>query len=136
MEARLGAALWAEGHGRVMALSANAATAPAAPTEDAAEAVAATAPVPVENGANVWPDENAEAAFIADARQRGEPVVAVAATREAAEEKEDDKKALPPLADLMKRLAPEVRETLDDLFRAKFTGVRRVPKKFLKTAGG
>jgi hypothetical protein len=36
----------------------------------------------------------------------------------------------------MKRLAPEVRETLDDLFRAKFTGVRRVPKKFLKTAGG
>jgi hypothetical protein len=119
-----------------MALSADAATAPAAPTEDAAEAVAATAPVPVENGANVWPDENAEAAFIADARQRGEPVVAVAATREAAEEKEDDKKALPPLADLMKRLAPEVRETLDDLFRAKFTGVRRVPKKFLKTAGG
>ena len=62
--------------------------------------------------------------------------MAAAATREAAEEKEDDKKALPPLAVLVKRLAPEVRETLDDLFRAKFTGVRRVPKKFLKTAGG
>ena len=110
-------------------------SAPAAPSTPPAPAPAPAAP-PVENGANVWPDENAEAAFIADARQRGEPVVAAVATREAAEETEDDKKALPPLADLLKRLAPEVRETLDDLFRAKFTGVRRVPKKFLKTAGG
>jgi phosphoglycolate phosphatase-like HAD superfamily hydrolase len=128
--------LWADGHGRVLGRSIERAAAAAAPAEDAAEAVAATAARPVENGANVWPDENAEAAFIADARQRGEPVVAAVATREAAEEKEDDKKALPPLADLMKRLAPEVRETLDDLFRAKFTGVRRVPKQCLKTAAG
>lgn len=108
-----------------------------APAEDVAEAVeaaqAAAAPA-LENGANVWPDENAEASFIAEARQRGEPVVATAATVELAEEKEEDKKALPPLADLMKRLSPEVRETLDDLFRAKFTTVRRVPKRFLKSS--
>ena len=124
----------ADGHGRVLARSIEKGA--AAPAEDAAEAVAATAALPVENGTNVWPDEHAEAAFIADARQRGEPVVAVVATREAAEEKEDEKQALPALAELMKRLAPEVRETLDDLFRAKFTGVRRVPKQCLKTAAG
>jgi len=104
--------------------------------DDTSEAVAATEPAaPVENGTNVWPDENAEAAFIAEARQRGEPVAATKATAELIEEKEDDKKALPALAELMKRLSPDVRETLDDLFRAKFTTVRRIPKKVLKTYG-
>lgn len=92
--------------------------------EAAGKAVAAA----VENGANVWPDENAEAAFMADARERGEPVVATAV--EAVEE--TDTKNLPPLDELVKRLSPEVRETLDDLFRAKFIAVRRVPKRALK----
>jgi hypothetical protein len=91
---------------------------------EAAEAVA----VALENGANVWPDENAEAAFMADARERGESVVAAAV--EAIEE--TDTRNLPPLDELLKRLSPEVRETLDDLFRAKFIAVRRVPKKALK----
>ena len=136
METRLGAALLAEGHGRVLARSPEAPERTAAPAEDAAEAVAATAPLAVENGANVWPDETTEAAFIAEARQRGEPVVAAVATLEAAEETDDGKKVLPALADLLKRLSPEVRETLDDLFRAKFTAVRRVPKKALKTTAG
>lgn len=106
----------------------------AAPADDVSEAVVATeqAPPALENGANVWPDEGAEAAFIAEARERGEKVTASPAARELAEEKDDDKKALPPLADLMNRLSPELRETLDELFRAKFTGVRRVPKKVLK----
>lgn len=103
--------------------------------EELAEAVGATAAPVVENGANVWPDESAEAAFIAEARQRGEPVAATASTVALAEEKEDEKKAMPPLAELVQRLSPEVREALDDLFRVKFTTVRRVPKKFLKTAG-
>ena len=137
METRLGAALVAEGHGRVLV-----APVPVEPVEkgaisveDASEAVAATEPPAVENGTNVWPDENAEAAFIAEARQRGEPAAATTATAELIEEKEDDKKTLPPLAELVKRLSPEVRETLDDLFRARFTTVRRVPKKVLKTSG-
>lgn len=135
MEARLGAVLAAEGHGRVPGLRTEAAENPVASVEDAADAVAAAEKPAVENGANVWPDENAEAAFIAEARQRGEPVVAAVATSEAMEEKESDAKALPPLGDLVKRLSPEVRETLDDLFRVKFTTVRRVPTKFLKTSG-
>ncbi len=41
-------------------------------------------------------------------------------------------KNLPPLDELVKRLPPEVREAVDDLFRAKFVRVVRVPKKALK----
>jgi len=82
----------------------------------------------VENGANVWPDESAEVAFLGEARARGEPVVVAAV--EAIEE--TDTKNLPPLDDLVKRLPPAVREALDDLFRAKFVAVRRVPRKALK----
>lgn len=111
----------------------------AAPAEDTAEAVIATMdddPATESitgsfDGASAWPDESAESAFIAEARQRGEPVKATAATVEAMEEK--DTKALPTLSELVKRLSPEVRETLDELFRAKFTAVRKVPKKFFKT---
>jgi hypothetical protein len=127
--------LAAEGHGRVVVASVESAEKSAGANEELAEAVGATAAPVVENGANVWPDESAEAAFIAEARQRGEPVAATASTVALAEEKEDEKKAMPPLAELVQRLSPEVREALDDLFRVKFTTVRRVPKKFLKTAG-
>ena len=135
MEVRLAAALVAEGHGRV--LTAKVAVAEnvektSAQAEDVAEGVAPKAPAVVENGANVWSDENAEAAFIADARQRGEPVKAAVATVQAAEEKEDLRRSTPPLAELVNRLSPAVREVLDDLFRVKFTTVRRVPKSVLK----
>jgi hypothetical protein len=136
LEARLGAALLAEGHGRVVTAMPVPAEKTAGANEELADAVGAVAAPPVvENGANVWPDESAEGAFIAEARQRGEPVVAAVATVEAVDEKEDAKRAMPPLAELVQRLSPEVRETLDDLFRVKFTTVRRVPKKVLKTSG-
>ena len=131
----MAAALVAEGHGRVLTAKADVAEnveKTIAPGEDATEAVAPTAPAVVENGANVWPDENAEAAFIADARQRGEPVKAAVATVQAAEEKDDLRRSTPPLAELVDRLSPAVREVLDDLFRVKFTTVRRVPKSVLK----
>jgi hypothetical protein len=83
---------------------------------------------------NVWNDEAAESAFRAEARQRGEPLSAPAPAAEPEEETENgDKKNLPPVEELVKRLSPEVREVLDDLFRAKFTTVRRVPAKALKS---
>lgn len=66
--------------------------------------------------------------MISELRSRGEPVAPAAV--EAPEE--TDPKALPPLDELVKRLPPEVRDTLDDLFRAKFVRVTRVPKKVLK----
>ncbi len=79
-----------------------------------------------------WPsDELAEAAFRSDAHDRGETVLpAVPAVTET--EEVIDPKALPPLEELVKRIPPEVLETLDDLFRAKFTAVKRVPPKALK----
>ncbi len=80
---------------------------------------------------NVWPDEAAETMFMADARTRGEPAeISAGAATEAAEE--TDTRGLPPLDGLVQRIPAEVREALDDLFRAKFTAVRRVPRKALK----
>lgn len=131
----MAAALVAEGHGRVLTAKVDVAEnveKTSAQAEDVAEAAATAAPATMENGANVWPDENAEAAFIADARHRGEPVKAAAVTVQAAEEKEDLQRSTPPLAELVNRLSPAVREVLDDLFRVKFTTVRRVPKSVLK----
>ena len=79
----------------------------------------------------VWPDDSAEAAFLAEARQRGE--VVKTSTTVAAEPMDDaDPKALPPLDELVSRIPAEVRDTLEDLFRAKFVRVQRVPKRALK----
>jgi hypothetical protein len=39
---------------------------------------------------------------------------------------------LPALEDLVKRISPEVLATMDELFRAKWTGVRRVRPENLK----
>ncbi len=66
--------------------------------------------------------------MLSELRERGEKPVAAAAT-EAVEE--IDSKNLPPLNELVQRLSPAVRETLDDLFRARFVRVARVPQKAL-----
>ena len=95
--------------------------------EPAEEAVAATP----EAGASAWPDEAAETAFRAEAIERGEPDTIVATATEATEE--TDTKGLPALEELVKRISPEARELLDELFRAKFTSVKRVPAKALKS---
>jgi hypothetical protein len=39
---------------------------------------------------------------------------------------------LPALDDLVQRIPLEVRDVLEDLFRARFVTVKRVPKKALK----
>jgi len=84
-----------------------------------------------ETSANNWPDESAESAFRAEARERGEGVLPVLPTTEAAEE--TDTKGLPALDELVKRIPAETRELMDELFRAKFTTVKRVPAKALKS---
>jgi hypothetical protein len=89
------------------------------------------AAAPPENGTNAWPDEAAETAFRTEAIERGEPDIIATAATEATEE--TDTKCLPALEELVKRIPPESRELLDELFRAKFTGVRRVPAKALKS---
>lgn len=87
-----------------------------------------------ENGnaedTNVWPTEAEEAAFLAEASDRGEKVVPI--SREVQDEPEDDSKALPKLDELVNRIPAEARELLDELFRARFVAVRRVKKQDLK----
>ncbi|MBC7366959.1 MAG: hypothetical protein H7343_09150 [Undibacterium sp.] len=75
-------------------------------------------------------DESGESAFLADAKQRGEPVVRLPLPER--DDAADDKTPLPPLADLVARIPAETREALEELFRVKFTTVQRVPAKYLK----
>ncbi len=60
-----------------------------------------------------------------------------AARRSAAaddEESEGKGAALPELDTLVERLPTEVRETLDELFRARFVSVKKLPKKLFQAA--
>ena len=77
-----------------------------------------------------WPGDSDEASFLADARDRGEaPVLPVGA----ASEDMGPAGARPPHDQLVARVPAEVREALDDLFRAKFTRVQRVTPASLKS---
>lgn len=141
MEARLGG----EAAGRAAVAEVGAAADGAAAADpDLSETVAPTAATAPERGADApapiegaeggegpsWPDASAEAAFLSEARDRGETVAPAKAKAEIADE--TDAKALPPLDALVQRIPAEVRDTLEDLFRAKFVRVQRVPKKALK----
>lgn len=75
--------------------------------------------------------ESAESEFLAESRARGEPVTVTKPVATAAAE-EADPKSLPQLDDLVKRIPPEVRTILEELFRAKFLTVRRLPKSVFK----
>jgi hypothetical protein len=87
-------------------------------------------PPPPESVEPPLPGEEAETVFLAEARERGEDVASVAAALAAAES-EEEKGALPPLEELIQKLPAELRDTLDDLFRAKFVRAIRVRKKDL-----
>ena len=79
-----------------------------------------------------WPDESAEAQFLAEARERGEPVPAPATPAAEPEAAEPEPSGpAPELDELVGRLPPAVRETLDELFRARFVRVTRLPRKTL-----
>lgn len=106
------------------------AAAVAAAPEEGLVPAAETVVVGSEGPPPEWPDDSAESAFRAEAKERGETVVP---TRPVAEEAEPaDPKPLPALNDLVGRIPAEVRETLEDLFRARFVTVKRVPAKALK----
>ena len=85
----------------------------------------------------VWPDESAEAQFLGEARERGESVPAppTPAAEPEAPEAEPAGPA-PELDALVGRLPPAVRETLDELFRARFVRVTRLPRKTLAAGKG
>ena len=78
-----------------------------------------------------WPtDEVGGTVFLAEARDRGETVTLKPVTPR--EEVESETGPLPSLDEMVQRIPAEVRDTLEELYRAKFTAVRRVSAKFLK----
>lgn len=77
-----------------------------------------------------WPDEASETAFLADAQERGE-IVTPAKPAEAPEVS-DEVQPLPSLDSLVERIPVGVRDKLEELFRAKFVRVQRVPRRVLK----
>ncbi len=129
MEARLSAALGLTNRATGSIAPVYAAAKAEAP-EEAVTAAPGGSESPLENGANVWPDESAEMAFFAEQREQGAPVPARSAA-EAGEETEGTD-PLPALDELVKRIPPEARELMDELFRVKFVTVKRVPKTALK----
>jgi hypothetical protein len=82
--------------------------------------------VPAEEGDSAleWPDDTEESAFLAESAARGE-VPAAPADRVAVPVIGE---RLPSLEELLAKVPPGVTGLLDDLFRAKFTGVRRYPE--------
>ncbi len=81
-----------------------------------------------------WPDEAVESAMRAEQRERDGEMPAPPRPRAAATDEPEDLNApLPRLDSLIEKIPPQVRETLDELFRARFTSVQRVPKAVLKT---
>lgn len=88
--------------------------------------------LPAEDGAPVGPNEGEEASFLAE--QRIASGVASAPGPRTKERSDDPEPAgsLPPLEDLVNRIPAATRALLDELFRAKFVTVKRVPKSALK----
>lgn len=84
-------------------------------------ALAAGAPAEAAAEETEWPDESAEASFLSEAAARG-GAPAHPSDGNAALVIGDK---LPPLDELVKKVPAGVLGLLDDLFRAKFTGVRK-----------
>lgn len=91
----------------------------------------ATVSAPEEDAPH-FPDDETEMAMRSELRARGESVE----LRRAPTAEPEEVAPLPPLDQLVSQLSPEVREVLDELFRARFTAVRRVPAQALKESVG
>jgi hypothetical protein len=97
-----------------------------------AQVVSDDAAAAIDDGAPVGPSEGEEASFLAE--QRIASGVALPPARDAGADRGEDEPAgsLPPLEDLVSRIPAPTRALLDELFRAKFVTVKRVPKSALK----
>ena len=83
-----------------------------------------------DDGAPVGPSTEEEASFLAEQRETGglPPPLQIART----ETVEKEAGPLPPLEDLVNQIPAATRELMDQLFRAKFVTVRRIPESALK----
>lgn len=83
---------------------------------------------PVDEGeAPIGPTEAEEAAYLVE---QGAVAGVTGAAAEVAAEEAPAK--LPAIEDLVQRIPAETREALDELFRARFVRVQRIPGKALK----
>ena len=110
------------------------ATMPRAETDAALADASASAPF--DEDGPVWPSEAAETAFLGEEKDTGRTVpragAEVKTLRQAANEAEAALGPLPSLDALIARIPSEAREAVEDLFRVKFTGVKRVSPDVLK----
>jgi hypothetical protein len=83
----------------------------------------------VDESAPVGPSADEEAAFLAENRT-SESFYAQGPAAGAVETEPTG--ALPPMEDLVKRIPAPARELMEELFRARFITVRRVPARDLK----
>lgn len=79
--------------------------------------------------APVGPSADEEAAFLAQERENGHVPVPVAARPATEDEKPGE---LPPMEDLVKRIPMPARDLMEELFRARFVTVKRMPQSALK----
>lgn len=82
----------------------------------------------VVSDAPAGPSSEEEAAFLAQEREMGVVTPALMHAETPPEEKGD----LPPMDDLVKRIPMPARDLMEELFRAKFVTVKRIPKSALK----
>jgi hypothetical protein len=74
------------------------------------------------------PSAEEEVAFLAQERESGAIAAAPLPPAGMPEEKAD----LPPMEDLVKRIPAPARELMEELFRARFVTVKRLPQSALK----
>lgn len=84
-----------------------------------------------EGEAPIGPTEAEEAALLAD-QAAAAPRETGTASDDVANEPDDAPAKLPAIEDLVPRIPAAAREVLDELFRARFVRVQRVPRKALK----
>ncbi len=111
------------------------ASAPVSPTLGGRpiDPAAPAAPAGGDDESPDWPPADIEEAMSAEAAERdggGRPAPARRARREEVDTL--DGGPLPPLSEMLKLIPADLQEQLDDLFRAKFQAVKRVPAAVLK----
>lgn len=79
--------------------------------------------------APVGPSAEEEAEFLAGEESGNAPIAPAPETKGAVE---DESTPLPPMEDLVNRIPAPARELMEELFRARFVTVKRVPKTALK----
>jgi hypothetical protein len=98
--------------------------------EESVPAALAAGMPPADESAPMGPSADEEAAFLSAERENG---TSTAVLPVPAAMVEDEKGELPPMEDLVKRIPAQARDLMEDLFRARFVTVKRIPKTALKS---